>query len=210
VLKIFNTTIKKNYNIFLQQAVLLIMKDLIKINNSLLVMIFFLWAVLFCHNNALATESLTSVKENLVIAANSKKSDIELILDEYSLFEDIPPFNYSQEGRTDPFAPFIKDTTGRAEIETEEEEEAEEMQQYEVGQLTLVAIVLSSKGSSVAMVQDSYGEGHILHEGDKIGRAGVVQKIIANQVLIKQPYATIAGKKKYRTIEMILRKEGDN
>ena len=117
-------------------------------------------------------------------------------------------FVYKWEGRPDPFMPFISEKTVKAETAAAEKE-LTGLQRYEAGQLTLVAIVFSNDIPS-AMVQDSIGKGYMIKEGTKIGRSGVVESIRANEVLIKEEkISPFEDKKTYKTIQMVLRKEGE-
>lgn len=117
-------------------------------------------------------------------------------------------FVYKWEGRPDPFMPFLTEKTVKAEIEAEEKE-LTGLQRYEAGQLTLVAIVFANDIPS-AMVQDSIGKGYMIKEGSKIGKSGVVESITANKVLIKdERISPFNNKKTYKTIQMVLRKEGE-
>ncbi len=124
--------------------------------------------------------------------------------------KDIPEvFIYEWEGRPDPFMPFLSEETVKAELEAEEKE-LTGLQRYEAGQLTLVAIVFANDIPS-AMVQDSIGKGYIIKQGTKIGKSGVVESITANEVLIKEESTSPINnnKKIYKTIQMVLRKEGE-
>jgi len=124
-----------------------------------------------------------------------------------------PPatFVYQRENRPDPFLPFIKEKVvqqGKEDVQEKPQEELPGMQRFEPGQLTLVAIVLA-KPSPVAMAQDSSGKGYLLKEGMKIGRTGIIEKITANTVIIKQTTTTWNKEKLSRQVEMVLRKEGE-
>jgi len=122
------------------------------------------------------------------------------------------PFTYQRENRSNPFMPFVKKqkvaTVSKKGVKLPEEE-LTGMQLFEPGQLHLVSIVFADS-KSLAMVQDSVGKGYIIREGTKIGRRGVVEKIMANVVVLKQWSLTFSGQKRYKNIEMVLRKEGDN
>jgi len=117
-------------------------------------------------------------------------------------------FEYSREGRPDPFAPFISEKKLQAE-KNKEHEGLSGLQRLEVGQLSLVAVILTGK-TGVAMVQDSMGTGYVLRKGMRVGRDGFVDTIVPNAVIIKQKYKTISGQSRYRTVEMVLKKEGEN
>ncbi len=114
-------------------------------------------------------------------------------------------FVYRREGRTDPFMPFISEQVVSAEMD---EEELTGMRLFEPGQLTLVALIFAEDGP-LAMVEDSVGKGYIIRKGTKIGRTGSVEQIQENTVIIKEPYRTTSGVIKYRTIQMVLKKEGE-
>jgi type IV pilus assembly protein PilP len=135
-------------------------------------------------------------------ASGSTTNDLEKLLKTY--------FTYQRENRPDPFATFIKKETPKAKIEGQEtpEEELSGMQLFEPGQLRLVSIVFS-EDSAFAMVEDSVGKGYIIKKGTLIGRRGVVEDILPNVVVIKQWSLSFAGQKKYKNIEMVLRKEGE-
>ncbi|MBU0673061.1 MAG: pilus assembly protein PilP [Proteobacteria bacterium] len=120
----------------------------------------------------------------------------------------IKAFSYEVEGRPDPFMPFISDRTSPVASETSDTEKLTGMRQYEPGQLSLVAIMLSDD-NPMAMVQDSAGKGYVIRRGTKIGRSGIVSDIIGNQVIIKQLTYSMSKERKYKTVEMILRKEGE-
>ncbi|WP_028585672.1 pilus assembly protein PilP [Desulfogranum mediterraneum] len=127
--------------------------------------------------------------------------------------ETVKTFEYTIEGRPDPFVPFIspKATTAKPldpnEI-VEEDVVLSGMQLFEPGQLTLVAIMMT-EGTPLAMVEDVTGKGYILRQGILIGRRGVVSEILPTAVQITETAQTRAGKKVYSTITMKLNKEGD-
>ncbi len=117
------------------------------------------------------------------------------------------PFEYQREGRNDPFLPFISEEIIKAELEGADEV-LTGMRRFEPGQLRLVAIVFI-KNAPFAMVQDSVGKGYIIKKGTKIGRLGEVEDISPNKVTIKEAYYTMAKEKRYKSVEMVLKKEGE-
>ncbi len=143
-----------------------------------------------------------------IVAAEKKAPSSEQVLGE--LLKTY--FTYQRENRADPFATFIKKEAPKATIVGQEPVAAEEvftgMQLFEPGQLRLVSVVFA-EDRAFAMVQDSAGKGYIIEKGTKVGRKGIVEDIIPNVVVIKQWSMTFAGKKKYKNIEMVLRKEGE-
>jgi type IV pilus assembly protein PilP len=126
--------------------------------------------------------------------------------------QNLLPYAYQLEGRTDPFVPFISDKVATRKINAddiiEEDIELTGMRQFEPGQLTLVA-VLHSGNHNIAMVEDVTGRGYILNTGMPIGRRGIVTSIDAEQVTVIETAHTRAGRKLENEIVIRLNKEGD-
>ncbi len=120
-------------------------------------------------------------------------------------------FEYIMESRNDPFMPFISKKSASANINEilPVSEQLSGMQLFEPGQLTLVAILMV-EGNSFAMAEDSTGKGYILNKEMKIGKRGIVTAIQRNKVIIEETAFTRAGKKLTSTIEMLLKKEGED
>ncbi|MCB2183474.1 MAG: hypothetical protein KQH63_15680 [Desulfobulbaceae bacterium] len=116
-------------------------------------------------------------------------------------------FVYKRMGRSDPFLPFVSEKIVTSDF-IAPERELVGMQKFEPGQLSLVAIVFGADGP-LAMVQDSVGKGYILRNGTDVGRSGVVDEISENLVVIKQRYTTSAGEERFKIVEMLLKKEGE-
>jgi len=119
-------------------------------------------------------------------------------------------FVYHIEGRSDPFVPFITKkaaTTNMNEI-VPISEQLTGMQLFEPGQLNLVAIMMV-ENDDFAMAEDFTGKGYILRTGMKIGKRGVITKIVSNQVVIEETSFTRAGEKLTSNIVMLLKKEGE-
>ena len=114
-------------------------------------------------------------------------------------------FVYKREGRNDPFIPFVQERVVATVVPVEE---LTGMRKYEPGQLSVVAIV-SSPGDTFAMVQDSNNQGYIIREGILLGRTGVVEAIVPNKVIVKNYTYNLAGDKIYKTVEMVLKQEGE-
>ena len=114
-------------------------------------------------------------------------------------------FIYIRENRSDPFEPFIQE---RVSITETPVEVLSGMQKFEPGQLTVVAIMMSPV-DKFAMVQDSNNQGYIIREGILLGRTGVVEAIVPNKVIVKNYSYNLAGDKIYKTVEMVLRQEGE-
>jgi type IV pilus assembly protein PilP len=114
-------------------------------------------------------------------------------------------FVYKREGRSDPFVPFVQERVVSTEVPVEE---LAGMRKFEPGQLSVVAIVLSPM-DRFAMVQDSNNQGYIIREGILLGRTGVVEAIEPNKVIVKNYTYNLAGDKIYKTVEMVLKQEGE-
>ena len=114
-------------------------------------------------------------------------------------------FVYVRENRPDPFVPFIQEKVTATETPVEE---LSGMQKFEPGQLKVVAIMLSPV-DKFAMVQDSNNQGYMIREGVLLGRTGIVEAIVPNKVIVKNYSYNLAGDKIYKTVEMVLRQEGE-
>jgi len=114
-------------------------------------------------------------------------------------------FVYTREGRNDPFVTFVKERVVATVVPVEE---LTGMRKFEPGQLSVVAIV-SSSDDAFAMVQDSNNQGYIIREGILLGRTGVVEAVVPNKVIVKNYTYNLAGDKIYKTVEMVLKQEGE-
>ena len=140
-------------------------------------------------------------------AALEENAKVAEALKELLASMEIKAFVYHTEGRTDPFLPFISQKVMQEVAETTPEK-LTGMRQFEPGQLTLVAIIFN-ESSPMAMVEDASHKGYIVRKGTKIGRSGTIVDILPNQVIIKQLSYSMGREKKYKTVEMSLRKEGE-
>jgi type IV pilus assembly protein PilP len=117
-------------------------------------------------------------------------------------------YAYSQEGKPDPFVPFIQ-------AGDDEESRAPEtparpltpLERVEVRQLSLVGIIWrdDSSEASSAMVELPDGKGFILRPGTRIGRnQGQVTEILPHQVVVSEMVANIYGvtEEKRTTLEL--------
>lgn len=119
-------------------------------------------------------------------------------------------FEYTIEGRNDPFIPFISERAASAKMDEilPVAEQLSGMQLFEPGQLRLVAIVMV-EDNDFAMVEDTTGKGYVLSTGMEIGRRGIITAIQSNEVIIEETAFTRAGKKLTSNIVMLLKKEGE-
>ena len=153
----------------------------------------------------------TIVQINVAIAADEKAAEGQKepsFTEKMSaiLFqEEEDAFFYRREGRNDPFVPFVQERVVSTEIPVEE---LTGMRKFEPGQLSVVAIVMSPM-DKFAMVQDSNNQGYIIREGILLGRTGVIEAIVPNKVIVKNYTYNLAGDKIYKTVEMVLKQEGE-
>ncbi len=109
-------------------------------------------------------------------------------------------FRYNREGKRDPFRSFLFERP-----EDMPELARGPLEQFDVGQLSLVAVVWDV-GSARALVQDPSGMSFIIAEGTKVGKnAGRVLRIGDNAVVVKETYVDYRGKETTRDVEMRIR-----
>ena len=109
-------------------------------------------------------------------------------------------YRYIAEGKRDPFRSFVLDQSNRV-----AEEERGPLEQFDVSQLTVVAVVWGT-GRARAMVEDPSGRGYIIQEGTPIGKNdGYVVRISDNSVLVEETYVDFSGEKTNNEIEMRVR-----
>jgi len=114
-------------------------------------------------------------------------------------------FVYKRQGRTDPFLPFIREMVVATEMPVEE---LTGMRKFEPGQLAVVAIIMR-RNDKFAMVEAANKHGYILREEMLLGRTGVVETIAPNKIVVKNYTYNLAGDRIYKTVEMLLKKEGE-
>ena len=174
----------------------MIKKEFIHIYSGLIV---FSILFLFCISQSVATTE------------NPPESEIDTNVEttvEEGNNEVVDEWEYVFENRPVPFLPFIEPKVTTTNFSEEDDGVIlTGMQLFEPGQLTLVAIMYSSK-NKVAMVEDVTGKGYVLNEGMLIGRYGVVNHINTNQVNITET-REVAGKDVLTPVVMRLNKEGD-
>ncbi|MBW2058361.1 MAG: pilus assembly protein PilP [Deltaproteobacteria bacterium] len=117
-----------------------------------------------------------------------------------------PTFSYNPQGLADPFQPFIQvGSSGK----TLKGVPRTPLQEYNLSQLTLTAIIWMDGGESRALVRDSAGKGFTLKRGTYIGnRGGRVKAIKRNRVIIEEPMRVYGKESKMRQIVMKMPAEG--
>ena len=155
----------------------------------------------------ISTIIIFGIANTLTCAANGTFTDNKL------LKSDKPEYEYTIEGRQDPFRPFLSPKaatpTGLDPNEIiNEPGELSGMQLFEPGQLTLAG-VLFSNNDHIALVEDQTKKGYLIKIGTLIGRRGLVSDIDKSQVTITETAKTRAGKEIQTTIIMKLNKEDE-
>jgi len=164
--------------------------------------LFFCCLVVFI---VISLQNATAFSAEEQAAAESKEMKFTEKMAAILFHESEDAFVYKREGRNDPFVPFVQERVVATEAPIEE---LRGMRKFEPGQLTVVAIVMSPT-EKLAMVQDSNNQGYIIREGNLLGRTGVVEEIVPNKVIVKNYTYNLAGDKIYKTVEMVLKQEGE-
>ncbi len=119
---------------------------------------------------------------------------------------------YSDEGRVDPFAPFLR----RAEPETDEEETEEPirrvprtpLERISLGQLKLTAVLMGEPEAHLAMVEDPRGRGYVVRQGTYIGEnGGRVSTIESNRIVVEEPHRDVFGQTAIKEIELKIQRQ---
>jgi type IV pilus assembly protein PilP len=114
---------------------------------------------------------------------------------------------YDPTGKRDPFQPFISAQTPVKPVG--EEVPLTPLQQYDLSQLKLVAIIVGA-GEGSAMVEDSEGKGYIIKKGVYVGtNYGKVKAVLKDQVVIEERYKDYMGRVKEKEIIMRLHPPGE-
>jgi len=119
---------------------------------------------------------------------------------------------YSEEGRVDPFAPFLR----RTEPETDEEATEEPirrvprtpLERIGLGQLKLTAVIMGEPDAQLAMVEDPRGRGYVVRQGTYIGEnGGRVSRIESNRIVVEEPHRDVFGQTAIREIELKIQRQ---
>lgn len=110
-------------------------------------------------------------------------------------------YRYDREGKRDPFAPFRLDAPV-----AEEGDPGGPLEQYELEQLEVVALVWDSRAPR-AMVSDPSGSTYTVQVGSRMGKNdGKVIHIGDNLVLVKETYVDYAGEQTTKDVELRVRR----
>lgn len=109
-------------------------------------------------------------------------------------------FAYDPTGKRDPFRSFVLDEAARR-----SEHERGPLEQFDLSQLTLVAVVWGTQRPR-ALVTDPSGRGYVVQEGTPIGKnEGQVIRISDNSLLVRETYVDYLGEATSKEIEMRVR-----
>lgn len=108
-------------------------------------------------------------------------------------------FAYNSTGKMDPFKPFLQLTR-----EKRSKDRLSPLQEYELSQLRLVAIITIPEGN-IALVEDSLGKGYFLRKGTVIGKNdGKVKQILKDTVTVEEVFEDVFGQKKVNEVFLFL------
>ncbi|MBN2706228.1 MAG: pilus assembly protein PilP [Deltaproteobacteria bacterium] len=117
-----------------------------------------------------------------------------------------PTFVYDNLARTDPFRPFFDFSRLERAIPTDTSQPLTPLEKYALNQFSLVGVILTGNGENYALMEDPERIGYTVRVGDKIGNlSGQVKDILANTVIIEEPYLDIFDQQKIRVITLKLR-----
>jgi type IV pilus assembly protein PilP len=114
-------------------------------------------------------------------------------------------YTYDATGKRDPFRSFILT------VEAERKDARGPLEQFDLTQLKLVAVVWGSERAR-AVVADPSGRGYIVREGTLMGKnEGRIVSIADNALVVKESYVDYFGETTTKDVTMRVRaeKEGD-
>jgi type IV pilus assembly protein PilP len=111
-------------------------------------------------------------------------------------------YTYNPTGKRDPFRSVFADNQQR---QAQTGPCDEPLCQYDLGQLTLVAVV-TGDANPIAMVEDSQGRGFIVHRNSRMGRqGGRVTQILRDSITIIEKFTTGDGKMVSNPVSLAVR-----
>jgi Tfp pilus assembly protein PilP len=111
-------------------------------------------------------------------------------------------YSYDATGKRDPFRNFKWERPDRLQLTAI----TTPLEEYDLGQLSLVAIVWKT-GNARALVKDPSGESYIIGEGARVGKnSGLVKLIRDGLVVVTETYVDYLGQETTKDIEMRMRR----
>ena len=112
-------------------------------------------------------------------------------------------YTYDETGKRDPFRSFLLE---RAERLAAAQQVRGPLEQFDLGQLSLEAVVWQT-GNARALIKDPSGETYIVAEGARIGKnEGRVVAIEDSLIRVKETYVDYLGRETTKDIEMRMRR----
>lgn len=115
-------------------------------------------------------------------------------------------YSYNPIGKRDPFRSFTRDQSvpGKS---FQQQVCAEPLCQYDLDQLTLVAVV-SGDANPIAMLQDMTGTGYVVRRNSKVGKqGGKVTQIMRNCVVVTEYFQTPDGKVNPNKVDICVKQD---
>ncbi|MFH1808628.1 MAG: pilus assembly protein PilP [Pseudomonadota bacterium] len=112
-------------------------------------------------------------------------------------------YTYNAVGKRDPFRTYF------SEIEREDavSRKLTELQQYDLDQLRLVAVIVGT-ATPKAMVEDPTGKGHVVKTGTLVGKHwGQVKHIRRGEIIIQEEFRDFTGRRVTHLVPMKLPEE---
>ena len=141
---------------------------------------------------------LAAAKPKTVQQAEGKSDETE-----FSVVE--KGYTYDPTGKRDPFRSFVLTAS------TEREDARGPLEQFDLAQLKLVAVVWGTERPR-AVVSDPSGRGYIVREGTYMGKnEGRIIQIADNALVVKETYVDYFGETTTKDVTMRVRavKEGE-
>ncbi len=152
---------------------------------------------------SLLVQGHVMAKNTPAAATGAKKDKVEQYRERLEKIIAPVTYSYNPLGKPDPFCPFLRNSSRSKAKQTRPlrtrtvkppEKCSSPLDCIEVGQLTLVAVVMEPNGNAVAMAQDASGIGYTLKKGMKIGyRGGRIVAITPEKVIIREKIEDLKG-----------------
>ena len=118
--------------------------------------------------------------------------------------------SYDPEGKTDPFAPLLKDDPLKvlpdAKTKSEKREPTTPLERIDLSQLKLTAIIRTPSGFK-AMVEETTGKGYIVTVGTYVGiHSGKVTNILKDRIIVEEEVEDALGNVANRNSELKFQK----
>lgn len=116
-------------------------------------------------------------------------------------------YSYNPVGKRDPFRSFLRDLNVAGGGALRQAVCSEPLCQYDIDQLTLVAVV-SGDANPIAMLQDGSGTGYVVRRNSKVGKqGGKVTQILRDCVVVTEYFQTPDGKVNPNKVDICVKKD---